>query len=88
VFVTQCNILATAPATLCRAQAPEIANLQACGILFDFDTARGSRAYARTAAVRISKHKNNTLRKGLFPRLGKVINPAVRLLTQPAQALA
>ena len=45
--------------------------------MLDFDSARGSRAsYAGTAAVRISKRKNDTLRKGLFPRLGKAVNPA------------
>ena len=74
-FVTQRNILATVLATLCCARVSEIASLQACDILFDFDSARGSRAYAGTAAVRISKRKNDTLRKGLFPRLGKAINP-------------
>ena len=75
-FVTQRGILATVLATLCCARVSEIASLQACDILFDFDNARGSRAYAGTAAIRISKRKNDTLRKGLFPRLGKAINPA------------
>ena len=74
-YVVQRSVLATVLATVCCARVSEIANLQACDVLFDFDTKRGLADFRGTAAIRISKRKNDTLRKGLFPRIGRACNP-------------
>ena len=70
-YVMQRNVLAAVLGVLCCARVSEMAELQACDVLFDFDTLRGSPGYEGTAAIRIRKRKNDTLRKGLFPRLGR-----------------
>ena len=70
-FVIQRNVLAAALTVVCCARVSEMAEIQACDVLFDFDTLRGTAGYEGTAAIRIRKRKNDSIRKGLFPRLGK-----------------
>ena len=74
-FVVQRNVLATALTVVCCARVSEIAELQACDILFDHDTLRGIPGFEGTAAIRIRKRKNDALRKGLFPRIGRSSQP-------------
>ena len=70
-YVMQRNVLAAVLGVVCCARVSEMAELQACDVLFDFDTLRGSAGYERTAAIRIRKRKNDSTWKGLFPRLGR-----------------
>ena len=70
-FVQQRNILATIVSTICCTRVSEVAALQACDLLYDLDCLRGERQYEGTLAVRINKRKNDSIRKGLFPRLGR-----------------
>ena len=70
-YVVQRNVLATVLGVLCCARVSEIAALQACDVLYNLDTLRGDAQYAGTAAIHICKRKNDALRKGLFPRLGR-----------------
>ena len=70
-YVTQRNVLATALMVVCCSRVSEMAELQACDVLFDFDTWRGIPGYEGTAAIRIRKRKNDSIKKGLFPRIGR-----------------
>ena len=77
-YVVQRNVLATVLATVCCARVSEVAALQACDILYDFDTLRGDARFWGTAAVCIRRRKNDCIKKGLFPRIGRPAsgNPA------------
>jgi hypothetical protein len=72
-FVVQRNILGTALTVVCGARVSEMAELQSCDVLFNFDVLRGTPGFEGTAAIKIRKRKNNVLRKGLFPRIGKAL---------------
>jgi hypothetical protein len=74
-FVVQRNVLAAAVTVVCCARVSETAALQACDILFDFDAMRGVPGFEGTAAIRIRKRKNDSLRKGHFPRIGRSAQP-------------
>ena len=78
-YVVQRNVLATVVATICCARVSEIAELQACDVLFDFDTLRGDPFFQGTAAVLIRRRKNDCIRKGHIPRIGRGAsgNPAL-----------
>jgi hypothetical protein len=44
-------------------------------LLFDFELLRGAGQYHNTLAVKICKRKNDTIRKGVFPRVGRPFLP-------------
>ena len=52
-YVEQRNTLATMVATVCCTRCSEVAVLQACDLLFDFETLRGDGRYHGTMAVKI-----------------------------------
>ena len=60
---------------MCCARCSEVAALQACDLLFDFDTLRCNGQYYSTMAIKICKWKNDSIRKGLFPRIGRPRQP-------------
>jgi hypothetical protein len=66
----QRNCLAAAVATVACLRPSEGARLQVCDFLVGFDT-RFSPAYAATAALNIMSRKNDQLRKGHHPRIGR-----------------
>ena len=72
-FVFQRNVLGTALTVVCCARVSEMAELQSCDVLFNFDVLRGTPGFEGTAAIKIRKRKNDVLRKGLFPRIGKAL---------------
>ena len=74
-FVVQRNVLAAAVTVVCCARVSETAELQACDILFDHDVQRGTPGFEGTAAIKIRKRKNDSLRKGHFPRIGRSAQP-------------
>ena len=74
-YVEQRNALATVVATVCCTRCSEVAALQACDLLFDFDALPGDGRYYGTMAVKICKRKNDAIRKGLFPRIGRPKKP-------------
>jgi hypothetical protein len=74
-YAEQRNTLATVLATICCTRCSEVAALQACDLLFDFDTLRGAGQYHGTMAIKICKRKNDAIRKGLFPRIGRPKEP-------------
>ena len=66
------DLLITVVATLCCLRPGEVAALQVCDLLFDFDfISRGLVAYQGTCAVHVRKRKNDQAAKGLYPRIGK-----------------
>jgi hypothetical protein len=70
-YVQQPNVLATVvarPPSRCR--LTQVAALQACDILFDFDMLHGDRKYRCTAAIKICKRKNDLILNGLFKFIG------------------
>lgn len=65
------NCLAAALATVCCLRPAEGAALQSCDIFFDFDVASGRPGFEGTAAVNVKSRKNDQLRKGHYPRIGR-----------------
>lgn len=65
------NILAAALSTLCCMRPCEGAALQSCDVFFDFDMDSGVPGYRGTAAINIKSRKNDQVRRGHHPRLGR-----------------
>jgi hypothetical protein len=65
------NCLAAALTTLCCLRPSEGAALQSCDVFFDFDVASNRPGYEGTAAINIVSRKNDQIRRGHQPRLGK-----------------
>jgi hypothetical protein len=65
------NSLAAAVATTCCMRPGEGAALQSCDVFFDFDVASGLPGYVGTAAINIMSRKNDQLRRGHHPRIGR-----------------
>jgi hypothetical protein len=65
------NCLAASLATVCCLRPSEGAALQSCDVFFDFDSASGRPGYHGTAAINIKSRKNDQLRKGHHPRIGR-----------------
>lgn len=65
------NCLAAVLSTLCCLRPAEGAALQSCDVFFDFDAASGISGYAGTAAINVKSRKNDQVRRGHHPRLGR-----------------
>ena len=65
------NSLAAALTTTCCMSPGEGAALQSCDVFFDFDVASGLPGYVGTAAINIMSRKNDQLRRGHHPRIGR-----------------
>ena len=65
------NCLAAVLTTTCCLRPSEGAALQSCDIFFDLDAASGLPGYAGTAAVNIKSRKNDQVRRGHHPRIGR-----------------
>jgi hypothetical protein len=75
------NRLITTIGTIGCLRVSEIANLQACDALFNFDMQSGSE-YDGTLALRVRKRKNDQVRKGHHPRFGRSVNPDLDIVFQ------
>ena len=72
------NLLAAATATICCLRPSEGAMLQRCDLWLDWDCKDAQQAdlsFRGTAALNIMSRKNDQLRKGHHPRLGKSLDP-------------
>ena len=65
------NCLAASLATVCCLRPSEGAALQSCDVFFDFDARSGQAKYLGTAAINVKTRKNDQLRKGHYPRIGR-----------------
>jgi integrase len=75
--------LMLATMTICCLRASEVVQLQSCDIFFDFDHRHShNNLYNGTAAVIIRSRKNDQLRKGHFPRIGRSQSPRLDLVYQ------
>ena len=63
--------MASALATMCCLRPFEGAALQSCDMFFDFDVSSGLPGYEGTAAINIKSRKNDQVRRGHQPRLGR-----------------
>eukprot|EP00292_Cryptomonas_paramecium_P006607 CAMPEP_0113682712 /NCGR_PEP_ID=MMETSP0038_2-20120614/12838_1 /TAXON_ID=2898 /ORGANISM="Cryptomonas paramecium" /LENGTH=459 /DNA_ID=CAMNT_0000601857 /DNA_START=862 /DNA_END=2241 /DNA_ORIENTATION=- /assembly_acc=CAM_ASM_000170 len=68
--------------TICCLRASEIAQLQACDVLFDHHVACGGSEFRGTAAVRIIRRKNDPERRGHWPVIGVARDPRRRVVFQ------
>ena len=69
------DFLITIVATLCCLRPGEVASLQVCDVMFEYDfLKRGLAQYKGSCAIRVIKRKNDRLRKGLYPRIGATID--------------
>ena len=72
----QRDCLATIIATIAGLRPSEGARLQVCDLKVGFDARRGA-SYHGSAALNIMCRKNDQIRKGLHPRLGRTADPAL-----------
>ena len=63
--------LLTALATLACLRVNEVARLQVCDLWFDYLTAYGVPGFEGTCSIHIDRRKNDTVRKGHYPTLGR-----------------
>ena len=70
-LVQERDTLLVAVGALTCSRPSEVARLQACDALFDFDSVRDPMAFKGTMALRIYKRKQDQERKGHWPRLGR-----------------
>ena len=76
------DCLATVVATLACLRPGEGAALQVCDVLFDFDARAGGRYRTGTAALNVLRRKNDQIRKGHHPRLGRAEDSALDVVHQ------
>ena len=76
------NCLAASLTTTCCLRPSEGASLQSCDVFFNFDVASGLPGYDGTAAINIKSRKNDQIRRGHHPRLGRPSCPLHDLVHQ------
>ena len=74
--------LATALATIACLRVSEVAHLQACDLWFDHFTGYGIPGYEGTCAVHVNKRKNDRVRRGHHPALGRAADPELDIVYQ------
>ena len=74
--------LMTALATIACLRVNEVARLQVCDLWFDHLTSYGVPGFQGTCSVHVDRRKNDTVRKGHYPALGRSVDPALDLVTQ------
>mgnify|MGYP003346699864 CR=1 FL=1 len=74
--------LVAALATLACLRVSEAAQLQACDLRFDHFTGYGAPGYEGTCGVYVTKRKNDSIRRGHLPGLGRAANPSLDIVHQ------
>jgi integrase len=74
------DMLACVVGTVACLRVGEVANLQLCDGLWNHDASWHSQ-YTGTMALRVYKRKQDQVRKGLYPRLGRAVAGRLRNLT-------
>ena len=74
--------LATALATIACLRISEVAHLQACDLWFDHFTGYGIQGYEGMCAVHVNKRKNDLVRRGHHPALGRDEDPELDIVHQ------
>ena len=74
--------LLTALATLACLRVNEVARLQVCDLWFDYLTAYGVPGFNGTCSVHIDRRKNDTVRKGHYPALGRSLRRDTDIVRQ------
>ena len=74
--------LMTALATIACLRVNEVARLQVCDLWFDYLTAYGVPGFQGTCSVHVDRRKNDTVRKGHYPALGRSVDPSLDIVTQ------
>ncbi len=74
--------LLTVVATLACMRVNEVARLQVYGLWFDHLASYGVPGVEGTCLVHIDRRKNDTVRKGHYPALGRSKDPALDIVVQ------
>jgi hypothetical protein len=74
--------LLTVVATLACMRVNEVACLQVCDLWFDHLASYGVPGFEGTCLVHIDRRKNDTVRKGHYPALGRSKDPALDIVAQ------
>ena len=74
------DMLACVVGTVACMRVSEVANMQLCDELWNHDASWHSQ-YNGTMALRVYKRKQDQVRKGLYPRLGRTVAGRLRNLT-------
>jgi hypothetical protein len=74
--------LLTAVATLACLRVNEVARLQVCDLWFDYLASYGIPGFEGTCSVHTDRRKNDTVRKGHYPALGRSKDPALDIVAQ------
>jgi hypothetical protein len=74
--------LLTAVATLACMRVNEVARLQVCDLWFDYLASYGIPSFEGTCSVHIDRRKNDTVRKGHYPALGRSKDPSLDIVAQ------
>ena len=74
--------LLTALATIACLRVSEVARLQACDLWFDHFTGYGIPGFDGSCAVHVAKRKNDAVRKGHLPGLGRSVDPELDIVWQ------
>ena len=79
--------LLTAVATLACMRVNEVARLQVCDLWFDYLASYGIPGFEGTCSVHIDRRKNDTVRKGHYPALGRSKDPALDIVARGCGSL-
>ena len=74
--------LLTVVATLACLRVSEVAQLQVCDLWFDYLSEYGVSGFEGTCSVHIGRRKNDAVRKGHYPALGRSQDPELDVVTQ------
>ena len=74
--------LLTVVAALACLRVNEVARLQVCDLWFDYLASYGIPGFEGTCSVHIDRRKNDTVRKGHYPALGRSKDPALDIVAQ------
>jgi hypothetical protein len=76
------NLLLTAVSTVCAIRPAETRKLRACDMQYDYDRGRGLDKYDGSAALRVPQRKQDQVRKGHNPRIGRSKDPRKDIVYQ------
>jgi len=76
------NRLLTALATIACLRVSEVARLQSCDLWFDHFTGYGIPGFEGSCAVHVAKRKNDSVRRGHLPGVGRSQDPELDLVWQ------
>ena len=74
--------LLTALATIACLRVNEVARLQVCDLWFDYLASYGVSGFEGTCSVHVDRRKNDTVRKGHYPALGRSFARAADIVQQ------